>query len=80
MVFQRLFFLITVTLFSFTAVKSDQPKVKTENGVVVGTYKTSYSGLIYKSFEGIPYAKPPVNDNRFKVCNLDINRIHMMRL
>lgn len=66
----RIFFIIAIALCILGVVESDQPKVTTENGVVVGTYKTSYGGFIYKAFEGIPYAKPPVNDNRFKVCTL----------
>ena len=69
MPFQRLFLIITIILYSFTLVKSNQPKATTENGIVVGTYKSSFSGFDYKAFEGIPYAKPPVNDNRFKVCD-----------
>ncbi|KAJ8963213.1 hypothetical protein NQ318_018679 [Aromia moschata] len=35
-------------------------------GTVQGTYKTSYGGKNYSAFEGIPYAKPPVDKLRFE--------------
>lgn len=35
-------------------------------GKVRGTYLTSSSGRIFYAFRGIPYAKPPVGDLRFK--------------
>lgn len=61
------FLTIASILCLVTVVSSNQPKATTENGVVVGTYKTSFSGVTYRSFEGIPYAKPPVYEYRFKV-------------
>lgn len=64
------FFLITVLIIclrsSFCSLRN-QPRAVTENGVVVGRYATSHYGKIFQSFQGIPYAKPPVDDNRFKV-------------
>ncbi|ETN61216.1 esterase B1 [Anopheles darlingi] len=40
--------------------------VQTGNGPVQGTSKTSLYGVAYVSFQGIPYAKPPVGELRFK--------------
>ncbi|XP_050092816.1 esterase B1-like [Anopheles aquasalis] len=40
--------------------------VQTGNGPVQGTSKTSLYGVAYASFQGIPYAKPPVGELRFK--------------
>lgn len=48
---------------------TNQPKVIIENGEIFGLYKKSLSGFIYKSFQGIPYAEPPIKENRFKVSN-----------
>ncbi|GLV41968.1 Esterase P [Carabus blaptoides fortunei] len=44
----------------------DRPLVDTSNGRIRGTIKTSRKGRRYVAFEGIPYAKPPVGDLRFK--------------
>ncbi|GLV37952.1 uncharacterized protein CBL_06346 [Carabus blaptoides fortunei] len=44
----------------------DRPLVDTSNGRIRGTFKTSRKGRQYVAFEGIPYAKPPVGDLRFK--------------
>lgn len=49
------------------------PRVKIAQGTVEGTYKTSYYGRPFAAFEGIPYAKPPVNELRFTVS---ITNIH----
>ena len=41
--------------------------VSTGYGPVQGTARTSLYGTGYVSFQGIPYAKPPVGELRFKV-------------
>lgn len=41
--------------------------VQTTKGPVKGVVKTSIVGENYYRFRGIPYAKPPVGDLRFKV-------------
>uniref|UniRef100_A0A182JKE7 Carboxylic ester hydrolase n=1 Tax=Anopheles atroparvus TaxID=41427 RepID=A0A182JKE7_ANOAO len=40
--------------------------VNTRNGPVQGTTKTSLYGADYVSFQGIPYAKPPIGELRFR--------------
>lgn len=42
--------------------------IETENGQVRGLRKTTLlNGILFYSFKGIPYAKPPIGDLRFKV-------------
>lgn len=36
-------------------------------GSVQGYYKKSFDKRTYTAFEGIPYAKPPIGDLRFRV-------------
>lgn len=44
-------------------------QVKVEEGILRGQQKTSegLSTIKYYAFQGIPFAKPPVGDLRFKV-------------
>lgn len=44
--------------------------VKTTKGEIKGQSLKSRNGRDYHSFTGIPYAKPPVDDLRFKVIGL----------
>lgn len=47
---------------------SQQPRVRVESGELVGTVVSSItSGRPLYSFLGVPYAEPPVHENRFKV-------------
>lgn len=41
--------------------------VNVEQGQLKGKSETDYEGRIFYSFMGIPYAKPPIEDLRFKV-------------
>jgi len=36
-------------------------------GKVIGTFLSSSNGRKYSAFRGIPYAKPPIGELRFKV-------------
>ncbi|KAH1014979.1 hypothetical protein HUJ05_012772 [Dendroctonus ponderosae] len=42
------------------------PIVELPQGKVQGSYKKSYRNRTFSAFEGIPYAKPPVEDLRFR--------------
>ncbi|XP_026327680.1 venom carboxylesterase-6-like [Hyposmocoma kahamanoa] len=44
----------------------EKPIVKIAHGVVQGTWKISASGRTYGSFEGVPYASPPLGKYRFR--------------
>lgn len=53
-------------LFGCTAVCTG-PSVTIHQGQLRGKHYLSRSGRDYFAFQGIPYAKPPVGDLRFKV-------------
>jgi len=38
-------------------------------GKVIGSFSSSSNGRNYSAFRGIPYAKPPIGELRFKVNN-----------
>lgn len=42
-------------------------KVGIKPGIIVGQEKLLPNGSFYQSFQGIPYALPPVDELRFKV-------------
>lgn len=58
--------IFTLTVPSLLLTKCD-PLVELPLGKIVGTVKESVSGRKFYSFEGVPYAKPPVGANRFEV-------------
>lgn len=53
--------------FVLVSASEDGPIVKTGLGLVQGNYRRSFENRTYIAFEGIPYAKPPVEDLRFAV-------------
>lgn len=53
---------------SITARTSDELRITLPNGnKLVGRALRSHDGRTIKAFMGIPYAKPPIGDLRFKV-------------
>ncbi|KAF2904191.1 hypothetical protein ILUMI_01983 [Ignelater luminosus] len=44
----------------------DGPLIETTLGKIRGYYLQSYGGRKFAAFEGIPYAKPPIDDLRFE--------------
>lgn len=42
-------------------------RVVTEGGRIEGKAETSINGRTFHSFYGIPYARPPIGEYRFKV-------------
>ncbi|GJQ88158.1 Est-6 [Trypoxylus dichotomus] len=52
--------------FIISAFAHDPPLIEISNGLLQGTLRKSYNGRIFSSFEGIPYARPPVGDLRFE--------------
>lgn len=57
-----------ILFISVNVVSSATVRVKTDNGDVEGTVaKSLFAKRNFYSFKGIPYAKPPVGELRFKV-------------
>lgn len=56
-----------ITIFLVIEADKTRPIVKTSLGNIRGIYQLSHNGRKYRSFEGIPYAKPPVGNLRFQV-------------
>lgn len=50
-----------------TTIVVEKPVVETDKGSVEGKVQYSRSGKEYFAFQGIPYAKPPIRELRFKV-------------
>lgn len=47
-----------------------EPVVVTKQGAVQGKIDNGVNGQNFFSFQGIPYAEPPIGELRFKVCIL----------
>lgn len=43
-------------------------RVRIKQGELEGTLEKLTTGDTYVSFKGVPYAKPPIGDLRFRVC------------
>lgn len=54
------------------------PTIKTPLGSVQGRYIKSYEGRTVSTFEGIPYATPPVGKLRFRVYCLTLTRLNLI--
>lgn len=61
----NLFFIIGCIL-SCSSLKT--PTVHVNSGEIAGGYEYTYNGRRIYSFLGVPYASPPVQNYRFKVC------------
>lgn len=46
-----------------------EPVVTIKQGQLLGKTGVDYADGTYHSFQGIPYAKPPIGELRFKVCD-----------
>ena len=58
---------LVLALLFLGAECQDVPRVKTKIGIIEGTIKVSEpSSRKFSSFEGIPYAVPPIESLRFK--------------
>nr|QLI62123.1 carboxylesterase 11 [Streltzoviella insularis] len=60
----RLFLFFIVA--ALTTAQGSNPIVRVAHGIIQGSWKISTKGRNYASFEGIPYARPPVGKYRFR--------------
>lgn len=56
-----------VVFLAFSTMVHCQEELELKNGKIKGIIRTSRDGRPYYSYTGIPYAKPPVGERRFKV-------------
>lgn len=61
-----IFYLLLICACSL-ATNSQFPVVETESGFVSGLLSKTWKGKTIYTFEGIPYATPPVGKLRFQV-------------
>ena len=52
-------------LSSYAVSQEDDLLVQTSDGPLLGGTRKTSSGAVYKSFQGVPFAAPPVGDLRF---------------
>ncbi|CAH0585492.1 unnamed protein product [Chrysodeixis includens] len=50
----------------FVAAQGPNPVVRVAHGLVQGTWKVSTKGRSFASFQGVPYARPPIGKYRFR--------------
>ncbi|XP_053609853.2 carboxylic ester hydrolase [Plodia interpunctella] len=46
--------------------QGSEPVVRVSQGILRGAWKVSTNGRTYASFQGVPYARPPVGKHRFR--------------
>ena len=61
-----IFIAITCLANLWTLGQSD-PHVDISSGKIIGSYLSSSSGRNFLAFRGVPYAKPPTGELRFRV-------------
>lgn len=59
--------LFCLVVFSYININACEPLVNVEQGALRGKEVVLANGKVYHRFSGVPYAKPPVGDLRFKV-------------
>nr|AII21987.1 odorant degrading enzyme CXE13 [Sesamia inferens] len=60
----RLFLFLSIAGLVFA--QAPNPTVRVAQGLLQGTWKVSTKGRSYASFQGVPYARPPIGKYRFR--------------
>lgn len=68
------FCLLILSIVAVSA-QSPNPVVRVPHGTLQGTWKVSTKGRTYASFQGVPYARPPIGKYRFRVSYVHIHTI-----
>lgn len=78
----RILLLLKFTYFASTTFSESQYCiVETESGLVRGrSNRTLFENRLYYSFRGIQYAKPPINELRFKVITFFTSKLFLNHL
>lgn len=61
----KLFLFLTVV--GLVAAQGPNPTLRVAHGLLQGAWKVSTKGRSYASFQGVPYARPPIGKYRFRV-------------
>lgn len=60
-------FILFLSLISAFSVNEDALEIQTEQGLLRGKFDTTRKGRAIRAFTGIPFAKPPIGELRFRV-------------
>ncbi|KAI5635798.1 carboxylesterase family domain-containing protein [Phthorimaea operculella] len=59
--------LVVLSFVALVAGQGANPVVRISHGLLQGSWKVSDNGRTFASFEGVPYARPPVGKYRFRL-------------
>lgn len=60
-------FILSVIVILIGEISANEPLVKIKNGNLLGSLMQTRNGKEFSAFQGIPYAKPPLDELRFLV-------------
>ncbi|KAG6452860.1 venom carboxylesterase-6 [Manduca sexta] len=58
--------ILLIAVAALAAAQGPNPVVRVTHGVLQGSWKVSTKGRSYASFQGVPYARPPIGKYRFR--------------
>lgn len=63
----KLIILLLCAKYSYSSSLKNPPRVELDDGIIVGTNYRTVHGREVHGFFGVPYAAPPIGENRFEV-------------